>query len=152
MALRDGKRETSRQAWASHHSREQTRTAARLNPGVSTPAGRISYASRELSLLFIQHTCKSLRCTSLTQGQPAPKLVQVNRKIPVSCFLTQKVYNEVGVSRPPVRPLSLKVFPLEAMSVRGEQLLALLLVKSLVTSETHVTLEQRSGKNPFRQL
>lgn len=56
------------------------------------------------------------------------------------------------MSRPPVRPLSLKVFPLEAMSVRGEQLLALLLVKSLVTSETHVMLEQRSGKNPFRQL
>lgn len=69
---------------------------------------------------------KSFRCSSLTQHQSWLKLNGKNFHFLFS-NPKKKVCNEVNL---PVRPLSLKVFPVEAVSVWWDQLLVLQPVKS----------------------
>lgn len=70
---------------------------------------------------------KSFRCSSLTQHQSWLKLNGKNFHFLFSNPKKKKVCNEVSL---PVRPLSLKAFPVEAVSVWWDQLLVLQPVKS----------------------
>lgn len=100
----------------------------RLNPGVSIPVGCVSYMSMRLSQPFIEHPWKSLQPTRW--GTAKARVVQGKRKFSTSYSLTQEVCNEVRVPGLPTRPLSLKLFPLEAMSFWWDQVLFLLLEKT----------------------
>lgn len=63
-------------------------------------------------------------------GTAKARAVQGKRKFSTSYSLTQEICNEVRVPGLPTRPLSLKLFPLEAMSFWWDQVLFLLLEKT----------------------
>lgn len=129
MALRGGEKERNT------GSQRGPRTAAQLCAAEVEPWG---FHPRGMRFLHEHETVTALHWTPLEisalqptrWGTAKARVVQGKRKFSTSYSLTQEVCNEVRVPGLPTRPLSLKLFPLEAMSFWWDQVLFLLLEKT----------------------